>query len=162
MPGRLSRAMRAKASPFGVPSGNRTRVISSSIRFGCSKASMPDIESKMQQYHIQPLAGSRRLIARNRNRHGLRQYVPASSRSLRADFAAVTKRGHWTTPQTRDWSPKENPDARPGLGVGRKSPSGCRTLGRGASSFVVKSQERAAIPRNAHRVATDDWPLSRC
>ena len=45
MPGRLSRAMRARAAPLGVPAGNRTRVISSSMRFGCSRASMPDIES---------------------------------------------------------------------------------------------------------------------
>ena len=45
IPGRLSRAMHANATPLGVPGGNRTRVISSSIRFGCSKASMADIES---------------------------------------------------------------------------------------------------------------------
>ena len=44
IPGRLSRAMHAKATPLGVPDGNRTRVINSSIRFGCSKASMADIE----------------------------------------------------------------------------------------------------------------------
>ena len=38
MRGRVTRAMRAKAAPFGVRDGNRTRVISSSMRFACSKA----------------------------------------------------------------------------------------------------------------------------
>ena len=40
IPGRLIRAMRARATPLGLPEGNRTRVISSSICFGYPKASI--------------------------------------------------------------------------------------------------------------------------
>ena len=46
MRGRVSRAMRAKAAPFGVRDGNRTPVISSSMCSGCSKATVADIESR--------------------------------------------------------------------------------------------------------------------
>jgi hypothetical protein len=69
--GRLIRVIRARATPFGVPDGNRTRMIKISIWTGCSSALSADIESG-NATGIRPTAERSLSTQETPDHHGLR------------------------------------------------------------------------------------------